>query len=183
MKKVLFIGDNPQSCTGNGNMLAAILSQLNKKQYKAACFVIGSRILIDPFLKQSFNIINSEEPHDPLGSNKLLNILKTYNIDYLVMVGLDIWKYAHIFKQVLEIKRNKDFCWIAIFPYDIYGLRLDWIEWIGYIDIPCVYSQYGYNILKEYIPNIQYFRPLMWSGDTKYTSYNPKKRIETRRAT
>lgn len=176
-KNILFIGDNPITASGNGNMLAAILSQLNTDIYKPACFVSGTNKTKNPFIAQPFNIISAED--DP-GSIKLLRILMSSKIDYLVMVGLDIWRYAHIFKQILTIKRKKPFCWIAIFPYDSFAVRKDWIEWINCVDIPCVYSKYGYDILKDYVPNLQYYKPSMWSGDVVYEQYEPEKRATTR---
>lgn len=179
LKNILFIGDNPAIASGNGNMLSAILVQLNTDIYKPACFVSGSRTT-DPFITPRFNIISAEEPNDDFGSKKLLGILMSSHIDYLVMVGLDIWRYAHIFKQILAIKRKKSFCWIAIFPYDSFAIRKDWIEWINSVDIPCVYSQYGYDLLKDHVPNLRYYKPSMWSGDVVYEQYEPEKRTNIR---
>jgi len=178
-KNILFVGDNPILRSENGNMLSAILSQIDTDLYKAACFVSGGMIS-DPFVDQPFNIINSEEPEDILSSNKLLSILNSSQIDYLIMVGLDIWQYAHIFSMILEIKKRKPFCWIAIFPYDSFAIRKDWVDWINCVDIPCVYSQYGYNLLKDHVPNLQYYKPAMWSGDVVYEQYEPEKRANVR---
>lgn len=178
MKNILFVGQNPAIHSGNGNMLAAVLAQVDDTRYKVASFVEGSSIQVgDPF--KASNIIDATELNDSLGSNKLLRILNSSQVDYLVMVGMDIWTYAHIFEQILAIKKEKDFCWIAIFPWDIYQLRKDWIRWINCVDIPCVYSKYGYNALKNHVPNLQYFKPPLWSSDI-YTRYDTEKRLAAR---
>jgi len=178
-KNVLFVGDNPVSRTGNGNMLAALASQIDTRIYNATCFVTKTVSLTDPF-NQVFNIIDAEQPGDKLGSNKLLNLLQVSDINYLIFVGLDIWEYAHIFKHIIDIKAKKKFCWIAIFPYDIIEVRKDWIAWMNCLDIPCVYSKYGYNMLKSYVPKLQYFRPPMWSADAVYKQYDLKKQMSSR---
>lgn len=177
MKNILFVGQNPGIHSGNGNMLAAVLAQVDDARYKVASFIEGSGQTGDPF--EASNIISAAEPNDSFGSNKLLRILASSQVDYLVMVGIDIWTYAHIFEQILRIKKEKNFCWIAIFPWDIYQLRKDWIGWINCVDIPCVYSRYGYDALKDYVPNLQYFKPPLWSSDI-YTRYDTEKRLAAR---
>ena len=177
MKNILFIGQNPEIHSGNGNMLAAVLSQVDNTQYKVASFITSGNQIGDPF--ESSNIISAEEPNDSLGSNKLLRILNSFEVDYLIMVGIDIWTYAHIFDQILEIKKKKNFCWVAIFPWDLYQLRADWIRWINCVDIPCVYSKYGYDALKDHVPNLQYFKPPLWSSDI-YKQYNIEKKLAVR---
>ncbi len=161
-------------------MLSGILAQLNTNIYKPACLVNEASKIRDPFTDYDSEIITSEKISDDLGSAKLLNILYNYRVDYLIMVGLDIWRYAHIFKQILEIKKTKNFCWIAIFPWDLYQLRSDWVQWINCLDIPCVYSKYGYDVLKNHVSNLKYFKPPMWSENAVYEQYETKKRLDVR---
>jgi ADP-heptose:LPS heptosyltransferase/glycosyltransferase involved in cell wall biosynthesis len=179
MKNILFVGQNPIIHSGNGNMLAAVLAQVDDTKYKVASFISGGSQIGDPF--ELSNVINAEEPNDGFGFNKLLKILKSSSsgINYLVMVGLDIWTYAPIFDHILSIKKEKPFCWITIFPWDLYQLRADWIRWINYVDIPCVYSKYGYDLLKDHIPALQYFKPPLWKSDL-YKQYTSEKARSTR---
>lgn len=179
MKNILFVGQNPVLHTGNGNMLAAVLAQVDDTKYKVASFISGGSQIGDPF--ELSNVINAEESNDGFGFNKLLRILRASSsrIDYLVMVGLDIWVYAPIFNHILEIKKEKPFRWVAIFPWDLYQLRADWIRWINCVDIPCVYSKYGYKMLKDHVPALQYFKPPLWKSGF-YKQYSPGKVLKTR---
>jgi len=160
MKKILFVGEHPLCGSGNGNMMAAILSQVNLEKYQITCFAadIGSRSIIGAFRPLPFSLIDAQTPKDDWGSDKLLRILQTAEVDVMVMVGIDIWQYARIFRQIDEI-RGRGFKWVAIFPYDLQQLRSDWVGWINMLDYPCVYSQYGFEMLKDHVAKIRYFRP------------------------
>lgn len=160
-KRVLFIGEHPLSMSGNGAMMEALLSKVNHKEYTPVCFAFEST-LVDPIMLVPkpipFSIIPS--PHFKRGGHsKLLSILRRVEFDAVVFVGIDIWEYNEIRKDIQAILRPKNTPWISIFPYDIQMLRKDWVDWIRHFDYPCVYSKYGFNLLKEEVPNIQYFRP------------------------
>ena len=50
-------------------------------------------------------------------------------------------------------------------PYDLPNLREDWVRWFSLFDFPCVYSQYGYELLKDKVPNLSYFRPPLLNSE------------------
>lgn len=160
MKKILFVGEHPFSQTGNANMLMAILNQLEDEKYQVGCFVANevdpTVILYNPL---PITFIPALHEGNKWGPEKVLNVLQYAELDILCMVGLDIWRYGHIFDKIRKIKKKKPFVWISIFPYDLQIIRQDWLEWINMVDYPCVYSEYGYRMLKDAIPKVQYFRP------------------------
>jgi len=167
-KKILFVGEHPLGTTGNSGMLRSILSQVDITKYEMACFVIENglinhnMILFNPLPFHTVTI-PSYEPH--WGVEKLMDLVTTADFDYLIMVGIDIWRYCTKYPIIQEIGRDRGFKFIHIFPYDIQELRSDWIEWINNIDIPCVYSQYGYDMLKDHVLNLEYFRPPIFNLD------------------
>ena len=147
--------------TGNGNMMAAILSSIDTSKYQITCFASEgkSSATLTAFRPLPFAMIDAQAQGDLWGAYKLLDILRSVKIDVLLMVGIDIWQYAHIFQQIDEIRKQKGFKWAAIFPYDLQQVRYDWISWINLLDYPHVYSQYGFDILKDHVSGIRYFRP------------------------
>ena len=183
MKNILFVGENPFGFTGNSLMMSSILDQVNLEKYKATCFVAGSDSVSNLGLIQEppFQIIPSEDikSGDMWGSNKLLKILSNNDIDYLFMVGIDIWRYGSIMSQIQKIKNQKNFKWIWLFPYDLIDIRMDWITLINMVDVPLVYSIYGLNILKKYVPEIQYFRPPLFMKEL-FHPYESEERMNIR---
>lgn len=180
MKKILFVGEHPLGVLGNSHMMAAILSQVNVKNYQISCFASGetnvTRTAFQPF---PFTVINAAEENDSWGQNKLLSLIGQLNFDVLCMVGIDIWRYAHIFGNISDLRKRKGFKWISIFPYDLQQIREDWLDLIRMVDFPCVYSQYGKNILEDPIPNIQYFRPPLFQSEI-FRRFNPDERRKAR---
>lgn len=160
-KRILFVGENPLSCTGNGNMMQAILESMDMTSLEVSCFASLSpdHVHVDPFMYPSIPIIEAEEHGDTWGTDKLLRILRSHPIDIVIFVGIDIWRYSHAFKDLIGIRQHKGMKYVWIFPYDLWYLREDWIEWINLIDYPCVYSEYGYEQLKDHVPHLRYFRP------------------------
>jgi len=176
MTKILFVGEHPLGSTGNSLMLAAILSQVNTEKYEICCFVKGNanptNIAFQPL---PFTTIDAG---DDWGHIKLLSIINQLDFNILCMVGIDIWRYAQIFEQIAQARERKGFKWISIFPYDLQEIREDWLELIQMVDVPCVYSQYGKNLLQNHIPNIQYFRPPLFRSEL----YKPFSLEERKRA-
>ena len=161
-KKILFVGLNPFATIGNSGMMNAILGQVDTARFDITCFAADPpsvEYLPLIFKPLPFSLIPAGEPNDPQGKGRLLNILNRTPIDVLVFVGLDIWEYVDIFKDIIEARKNRGFKWAWIFPYDLQTVRADWVDWINQLDCPCVYSKYGENLLKDHVPNIQYFRP------------------------
>lgn len=180
MKKILFVGEHPLGVAGNSHMMAAILSQVDTEKYQISCFVSGqpnmARMAFQPF---PFTVINAEEENDRWGQNKLLRLLSQLDFDILCMVGLDIWRYAQIFVKIDTLRKHKGFKWAFIFPYDLQQIREDWLGLIRMFDFPCVYSQYGKNMLQGYIPNIKYFRPLLFQSEI-FKRFSPDERKKAR---
>jgi len=159
-KRVLFVGENPLGTTGNANMLAAILSDLDHDKYQAACFVVNetnpSAVLFDPL---PYTLVNGSTSQDYWGTNRLISLVQETQFDYLCMVGIDFWRYLPAWNAIRSLRDAKKFKWISIFPYDTWDLQKSWIGPLNDIDFPCVYSQYGYDQLKQHVPKLQYYRP------------------------
>ena len=166
MKKVLFVGEHPLSQSGNGNMMAAVLSQVNRQKYQIACFCSHD---VDPvptmFDPLPFTIVDATTRNDFWGSERLLYIVQKATFDILCFVGIDIWRYSLIWKYLVQLRNYKKFKIVFIFPYDVQGLRLDWAKWASDCDLPCVYSEYGLNMLKDHIPHLIYFRPPLHNAE------------------
>jgi len=164
MKKVLFVGEHILSNVGNGNMMAAVLSQVNKEKYQVACFCSHD---VDPigtvFDPMPFTIINATTPKDFWGNERLVSIVQRVDLDILCFVGIDIWRYQMIWDRITQIRDHKKFKIIFIFPYDVQHLRLDWAKLAAACDLPCVYSQYGVKMLKERVPHLAYFKPPLFN--------------------
>ena len=165
-KHVLFVGEHPYSGVGNGNMMAAILSQVNLEKYKIACFcardVDPINFIFDPL---PMTIVNAGTPNDFWGHSNLLSLLQRLELDILCFVGIDIWQYHRIWNRIVNLRNQRGFKIVFIFPYDVQDVRLDWIHLINDCDAPCVYSQYGLNTIKDHCPNARYFRPPLWNHE------------------
>ena len=182
MKKILFVGEHPLCGSGNGNMMAAVLSQVNLEKYQITCFAadIGDKSTVSAFRPFPFSLIDAQSQEDDWGSSKLLRILQTVEMDAMVMVGIDIWQYAHIFPQINEIRKQQGFKWVAIFPYDLQQLRSDWVKWINMPDYPYVYSRYGFEMLKDHVSGVRYFRPPLNNAEL-FKPMDKASRIKIRR--
>lgn len=163
-ERVLFVGQHPDLFTGNGNMLYKCLEQVDRAKYDICAFVQGevpAELMNDPFAKDTApcNYISATSPNDGWGKQKLLNAINFLSFDQLVFVGIDIWRYSEIFSHIEQLKTRKKFVWKVIVPYDLSHIRQDWINWLQKPDHVFVYSEYGYEMLKEHIENLSYFRP------------------------
>jgi len=161
---ILFVGDHPFCATGCANMMRAILDQVDYDKYKVFCFGMGK----DPaplyyFADPPFNIIpvNGMGYEDQTCGQQLLSVIQEIQFDAVIFVGIDIWAYHYIYPHLMQTKKRnkKEFTLCGIFPFDLMQVRDDWIKWFNLFDMPFVYSQYGYQALQRYVPNIQYFRP------------------------
>lgn len=183
MKRILFVGEHPLSVSGNGGMMESILSSLDTTKYSPVCFALES-IPVDPVLMVPkpfpFPVISSVELQDGMGSLKLLNVLRRGEFDAFVTVGIDLWHYYMILQDIKKVVSDKGIPWVSIFPYDLQMLRDDWVRWIKNIDFPCVYSQYGYELLKDEVPNVRYFRPQLQAHDL-WKQFDKEKQMELRR--
>jgi len=180
-KRVLFVGENPLGTSGCANMLAATLSDLDHDKYQAGCFVVNetnpSNVLFDPL---PYTLVNGSTAQDHWGSNRLLSLLQETDPDYLCMVGIDFWRYIPIWNAIRQLRDLKKFKWISIFPYDLWKVKESWIPYLNTLDFPCVYSQYGYEALKPYIPRLRYYRPRLNGWET-FVPYETEKRFDARK--
>lgn len=160
-KSILFVGEHPQSYTGNGNMMAAILSQVDMDKFDVTCFVANQAdpTQVDVKSPYPYYLIPAMDGPDEWGANKLLHILNAHTFHFVVFVGIDVWRYARIYPNLEMFKKAKGFRLIGLFPYDLQMLRKDWVSWFNIFDEPMVYSQYGYDMLKDHVPALSYFRP------------------------
>lgn len=162
MERVLIVGENPYNGSGNGNMVASMLGKLNREKYDVTLFLMD-RINFDlvgsPQHLIEFPVITSNEDRDIWGLNKLLQVLNRFAFDAVLFIGIDIWRYAPIFDSISSLQVSKGFRWYFLFPYDLPYVREDWLNLIKQVQYPFVYSEFGYDLLKPYVPNIQFFRP------------------------
>ncbi|MEN6445582.1 MAG: glycosyltransferase [Candidatus Cloacimonas sp.] len=170
-KRILLVGDHPYSFSGNGNMMRSLLSEVDYSRFEISCFGV--------LLPTKAHFVNSSIPEnlpyklipyvpfneEIYGGNQVVELLYKFKYDAMVIVGLDIWRYGYIFNQLHEYRNRNNITYSSIFPYDLNELRLDWVNWINFFDIPCVYSEYGYNILKDSVPKLRYFRPRLADSD------------------
>lgn len=164
-ERILFVGQHPDAYTGNGNMLYACLQQVDREKYDICAFVQGEtpvELMKDPFSKEDSDpctYISAQSGNDIWGKQKLINLLHSLDIDQLVFVGIDIWRYTDIFDHIEKIKAKREFVWKVIVPYDLTHVRDDWVQWLNRPDYVFVYSKYGYEMLKKHVKNLSYFRP------------------------
>lgn len=163
MKRVVLVGEHPYSHTGNGNMMNAILNQIDFEKFQVTV-CSGTKADIPPFETLPYTlIVNSPEEGevatDNFGMKALARKLSIMDFDALLIVGIDIWRLADVIGYLAMLKKRKGFAWGGIIPYDLYMIRRDWLQWIRILDFPCVYSQYGQKMLAPFIPRVRYYRP------------------------
>lgn len=161
--------------------MRAITAQVDREKYNIACFAVGTAasFKLDIFRGFDFSIIPADGSSDKWNGNKLLSLIRDMSLDAVVFVGIDIWVYAPIYHEIQKIQKVKPFKTIHFFPYDVDHVRPDWVEWANMIDFPCVYSEYGYNMLKDHIPNLRYFRPPLFASPL-FRKHSKEKRDQWR---
>ena len=181
MNKVLLVGENPTGPTGNGLFLRSILPQIDVTVADVSVFCPFSDYTPDLSVSNSLRIIPSDDlkRQDLWGTQKLLAILDSNELDFVVFVGIDIWRYIEIIPHIKQIQQKRKFRLIHIFPYDLQYLDNEFVQYANLMDIPCVYSQYGFDMLKDHVPNLRYFRPSMYDRELFYP-YDEEKRQEVR---
>lgn len=160
MKKILLVGEHPYSTTGNGNMMRAILDRLDGKKFTASVYSC-TKADIPAFESVPYQIVGTggATEGDEFGSQELLQTIARTEFDVMLMVGIDLWRFASVWTHLNRLRRTKRFIWGAIFPYDLHMIREDWLRWVNSLDFPCVYSEYGYELLRPRAPKIRYYRP------------------------
>ncbi len=161
-KKILLVGEHPCGTTGNSQMMRGILSQVNLNEYAVTCFAAETSRLDVAYLANNdlpFKIISAGEEGDVWGHNKLLDVLRVADMQVLVMIGIDIWRYGAVMSHIRDIVNVRKISWIFLFPYELKSVRNDWVEWMNMVHRPCVYSEYGFDMLNGSVANLRYFRP------------------------
>ncbi len=128
MKNVLFVGEHPRGLTGNSTMMAALLEQLDTTKYRPVCFT-------DHTPKNRVSVFNSDPVYDvvvaqsteqDLGAQNLIDLVKlNEDIDIVIIVGVDVWRYALAMEHIYKISQIRKFKTICILPYDLPSMRQD----------------------------------------------------------
>lgn len=161
---ILMVGEHPYAFTGNSHMMSAMLKQIDHSKHSVIVYANSRGYAAGFTHKFPCQIIEGgfNNDADYYGANGLITTLNEIpDIELVIFVGLDLWVYANVMKHIVDIKKRRKFLIASVFPWDIYGIRKDWLEWLKPIDFPCVYSQYGHMMLKGLVRNIRYFRPTM----------------------
>jgi len=164
---LLLIGEHPRGFSGNSNMMAALLERLDFSLFsKVSVFCCTqSGLPPDAFNKYEYHLIEGDRQNDPYGLSSMLNTIYGSDAHIIMFIGSDLWRFATIQEHLINLKKNKKFVWIALFPYDLTMVRNEWVNWMKPIDMPCVYSEYGFNKLKEFNANLRYFRPPLFNAN------------------
>jgi len=179
--KVLLCGEHPFAFSGNAHMLYTMASLVDQTKYELKIFAgLKPDMIPDHFAKLPFDVIEGIEGRAKFCGEHLCQMLATNPIDVVVFVGLDCWAYHQVFKTIVQLHNERKFVWCSIFPYDTYQIRQDWLAYILPVDLPCIYSEYGYEMLKPIVPKVQYFRPQLFEVNT-FKPYDKKERKEERR--
>jgi len=160
--KVLFAGQHPLGSTGNSGMMQAVLETVDKELYdiSVVCdYAPAVDLSAMAFEQFPYTVRASIDPKDPYGAALMIRTIKNSAPDILVTVGMDLWQYAKVISDIINIRKRTPFKWISIFPYDLDHIREDWVSIIKQFDFPYVYSQFGEQLLRSHVQNIRYFRP------------------------
>ena len=182
MKNVLFVGEHPQGVTGNSNMMAALLEQVDTNNYIPACFVPFPPPMRNKVFEEGnlpYPVVIAKDDRD-FGGKDLVNLIQHNEADVVVIVGVDIWMFAHVLDALRQLSELRGIKTIAIMPYDLPEARADFAEWFSVFDYPCVYSKYGYHTLKPFVKDLRYFRPPL-NDYEMFRVYTPEERMEVRR--
>ena len=183
--RVLFVGENPYGTSGCSSLLREIIKQAKSSNHELAVFSAThfpnlNDVYSDTVFKDVPIIQGNTLKDGKFANDDLIRTLSIQKFDLLVFVGFDCWRFISVFPKIKELRQKNKFKWMSIFPYDLYDVRKDWIEWIKTFDYPMVYSEYGYDLLKNHIPNLRYFRPPIPEVE-KLVVYSKNDKAEIRR--
>ncbi len=184
MKKLLFVGENPFGYTGCSHMMMDLISSVDYSVYQVVCFSQqnGPLAKVDAFAAVPFtNIDSNPSQNDPWGATNLINLVSNTEIDAVIFVGIDIWRYANAYTALNQLKNQKGFKLIGVFPYDLQHLELQWVEFFSIFDYCGIYSQYGADLLKEKLPDVKYFRPGLMLSDQFHPFEDKEERVRVRK--
>jgi glycosyltransferase involved in cell wall biosynthesis len=141
-------------------MLNSLARQLDPNLYSPVCIGISDQkvFVLDP-ATIPYRLIQTGTSDIRALQQLILNVIDNVKPSVVAIIGLDVWDLAPIYDSLATIKRRDQFTTVGIMPYDLMFYREDWAAWFNFFDIPCVYSQYGFDMLKDNVPNLRYFRP------------------------
>jgi len=160
-KRILIYGEHPFSFTGNGNMMCALLSQIDPNKYEVVCLLAGNSdpILYDVFKVMPFNLVSVSTGGDTWGLDYLMKVVMNKQYDMFITVGIDIWRLEQVIEPLRKELTNRGVPWIGIMPYDIPSKNSEFLNLMDAVDIKCIYSQFGYTIVNKHLKNVKYYRP------------------------
>lgn len=163
--RILIVGEHPAIRSGNGMMLEGIMKQIDKEAYDTTLFLVDDSAAMDSLHKYTYGpespigaYIPAGERNNIWGPNKLSALFQSINFHIVLFVGIDVWRYSGVQDQLFESSKT-GMKWAHIFPYDLQYMSKIWALSIERIQFPYVYSKWGYDMLKDRVPKVQYFRP------------------------
>ncbi len=158
MKRILLIGEHPLGTSGNSHMLNAILQQINYEKHDVSVF--ATTYTGAPVIETNFMLFEGgADPTDDFGMNQLVRFLDKNPFAIVCFIGMDVWRFVRVLPQLKQLRERDKFIWVSIFPCDVHEVRQDFLDLLSHVDIPCVYSEYGFYLLKDKVPNLCYYRP------------------------
>jgi len=185
MIKILLVGDHPEGPTGNAHMMHGIASQIDPEKFQVAILAINPRLAITSertFEHSKWPILDVHSVTNPCAwEHSLIGLVAGKQpIDIVLFVGLDIWMFAFTLSSLVEIKKKRKIIIASLFPYEFYSVKKEWLDWLAMIDIPLVYSEFGFNKLKPFVNKVQYFRPPLFDAK-QFLPFSKEKRFEARK--
>ena len=163
--RVLFIGEHPYGNSGNSQMLRAMLEELDREIYEPLVFSETHIPVSDISHSYPFPLITPGPHVSDWGQETLRRAIDSTKFDIMLIVGVDLWHYHSLYEYFGKKRRERGFKIAAVFPFDTWSVRQDWLPWIKMLDFPCVYSRYGYEALKPHVPHIRYYRPRLYGAE------------------
>lgn len=162
MHKVLLIGRSPLEYSGNGHMMNSLARQIDQEHYTPICFGISdNRVFMLDEDKLPYRLIQTGTSDLRVLQQMLMSTIENIKPSVVIIVGLDVWDLAMLYEDINNLKRRQQFTTASIMPYDLTYFRDDWAGWFNFFDFPRVYSEYGFEMLKDHVRNLDYFRPLL----------------------
>ena len=160
MPKILLVGEHPYCGSGTGNMMGGILSSIDASKHKLSVFAHGDPSP-DLAFKMPFDIpiTAAYSDRDPWGLKKLLTVINLSRPDLVFFVGVDVWRYADIYPEMIGMAQQYGFKTMCLAPYDLPTLRRDWLPWFSIFDRVLIYSAFGHKMVAPFLNSSVYFRP------------------------
>lgn len=160
--KVLWYGDSPTVQTGFGRVARELLTRLKKTgKYEISVLGLNDRGEPSPY-REEFDIYPCPDlEHDPYGMRMLPHVLVKTNPDVLLTLN-DIWLYTGFpengnvnwFRNMIkEVKSNLPI--VCYFTIDGKPNAPEWDEFIEWVTVPVVMSDYGEQTVLETARNVE----------------------------